>query len=149
MVCFVPFSCDFLLGKQMSPCLECFRWDWPGLFRDVIPHPLVVIWFFFVSLISVTLFQLVSYILFLYFINIIRLLFCFSFLLFFSCGLALLLRYLACNLFSVLVCSFILVLALLIICCSDNGIKPIAYYWSTSCGNFLDINSYHSNNITS
>ena len=82
MVCFVPFSCDFLLGKQMSPCLECFRCDWPGLFRDVIPHPLVVIWFFFVSLISVTLFQLVSYILFLYFINI-RLLFCFSFLLFF------------------------------------------------------------------
>ena len=41
------------------------------------------------------------------------------------------------------------VLALLIICCSDNGIKPIAYYWSTSCGNFLDINSYRSNNITS
>ena len=41
------------------------------------------------------------------------------------------------------------VLALLIICCSNDGIKPITYDWSTSCGNFPDINSYHTNNITS
>ena len=59
-----------------------------------------------------TLFQLSVQ--FYFFISLILLGYYYFFLLcFFACGLALLLRYLACNLFSVLVCSLILVRSVL------------------------------------
>ena len=38
------------------------------------------------------------------------------------------------------------VLALLIICCSSDVIKQMFNHWSTSCGHFLEITGYHSNN---